>query len=334
MKPILFVINKFSFNTFLLLTVASVITAWGIFIYFRKKVVSVKNLRNLIFQYLIFFIVILGLLYKFGPFPVRTYGVAVASAFLASIFIARYMSQKSNINPDYILDLGVYVLIGVIIGARLFYIIFYDWSYFMANPLKMFAVWEGGLVFYGGFFGGIVAGYYFVVKKKLNVLKMADIIGVALPLGLFFGRWGCFGYGCCFGKVAPQNFPFAIRFPAKNPLTGYTPAFEKHLHEGLVTLSDKFSLPVYPTQLISSLNGLLIFLFLFWLYKKKKFDGQIAALSVILYSITRFLIELLRVEPKFLGISVSQWISVFTFAFGIWLYKYSVKIKNYDTKRK
>ncbi len=331
MKPILFVIDKFSFETLLLLIGSSILAAGIIFFFFRKRAKSVKVLKNIIIEYLLFVIVLLILLYKFGPFPVRTYGVAIATAFLAAIFIARYLAKKSGVNPDYILDLGMYVLIGVIIGARLFYIIFYDWSYYMAHPLKMFAIWEGGLVFYGGFFGGIAAGYYFLKKKKLAVLKIADMVGVALPLGLFFGRWGCFGYGCCYGKIAPKNFPFAIRFPAKNPMTGYTPAFEEHLHEGLLTLSDKFSLPVYPTQLISSLNGLLIFTFLFFMYKRKKFEGQIAALSVMLYSVGRFLIEFLRVEPKFLNLSISQWIAIFTFGFGIWLYKYAKKLNAYGT---
>ncbi len=326
MRPILFIIPEYSFQTFIFISFINTLFFMILFFLCRKRAKSVKELKNILIQYLIFVELILFLLYKFGPFPVRTYGVAVASAFLASILVARSLAKKININPDYILDLGVYVLVGVVIGARLFYVIFYDWSYYMAHPFKIIAVWEGGLVFYGGFIGGIITGYYYVKKKKIDIFKIADIIGVALPLGIFFGRWGCFGYGCCFGKIAPENFKFAIRFPAKNPLTGYTPAFERHLHEGLVTLSDKFSLPVYPTQLISSLNGLILFFILYLLYKHKKFDGEIASLSIIFYSVTRFLIEFLRVEPKWLGISVSQWISIFTFIFGIWLFQYSKKL--------
>ncbi|MBU1076011.1 MAG: prolipoprotein diacylglyceryl transferase, partial [Spirochaetes bacterium] len=172
----------------------------------------------------------------------------------------------------------------------------------------------------------IGAGFYFVKKRGLPLLKMSDIVGVTIPLGLFFGRLGCLGYGCCYGNVCPEGFPLKIRFPAiGNKLIGYTPAFEKHLLEGLVTSADKHSAYIYPTQIISSINGLILFFILYILFRKKKFDGQIAGLSLMLYAVSRFLIELLRVEPHFLGLSVSQWIGVGMFAFGAAIYAYAKK---------
>lgn len=327
MIPLLFIIPRFSIQVFCLLIFFGLLLFAGIFFYFKKSVSSIKQLKNDLTGYFVFYLVILTLLFFFGPFPVRTYGVAVALGFLSAIMAARRLCLKSSINPDIIFDLAVYILIGVIVGCRLFYVVFYEWNYFINNPLKILAVWEGGLVFYGGLVGGISAGLYYVKKNNLNILKMADIIGVTIPLGLFFGRLGCLGYGCCFGNVCPQSFPFKIRFPAiGHKLIGYTPAFEKHLLNGIVTSADKFSAYVYPTQILSSLNGLVLFIILYILFQKKKFDGKIAGLTLIFYSITRFLIEFLRVEPQFIGLSVSQWIGIGIFIFGILLLKYAKKV--------
>lgn len=331
MKPVLFFLPKFSSSMLGGLILLIVIISILIYLIFRKKVPSPKKILNSIITYSIAGIILLFLIYKFAPIPIRTYGVAVASGFLFAIYAAVRLAKKDGIKSEYIIDIGVWALVGTVIGARLFYFIFYDFEYLAQNPLKFFAVWEGGMVFYGGLIGAIIAGYIYVNKKKLNVLKISDIIGVALPLGIFFGRWGCFGYGCCFGKPAPSWFPFAIRFPAKH-YYGLTPAFEDQLLHGLVKNSDKFTLPVYPTQLISSINGLLLFLILYWLYKHKKFDGQIASLSIIFYAITRSLIEFMRVNPEFLGLTVSQWVGVFMAAFGLWLYKYSRKNLKNDAK--
>lgn len=329
MIPILFVIPKFSLLIFIILIILEFLVFSLLFLILRKRYNSVKQLKSDLLGYFLFIFIILLLLYLFGPFPIRTYGVAVAIGFLSAVAIASYLSKKENINPSIIFDLGIYVLVGTIIGARIFYIIFYDWSYFMANPLKLFAIWEGGLVFYGGLVGGIIGGLYFVKKMGLNVLKLADVSAVGIPLGLFWGRLGCLGYGCCYGAVAPKWFPWKIHFPAMgNPITGYTPAFESHVHNGLIQATEKFSLYVYPTQIISSLNGLLLFFILFLVYKHKKFDGQIGALFLILYAFTRFLIEFLRVEPHWLGISTSQWIGLIIFLCGLLLYRYSKRIVN------
>lgn len=325
MLPILFIIPKFSSAILIKLLGFEVIFFTLLFFLFRKKANSVINLKNDLLNYLFFFLIITTLLYFFGPFPIRTYGVAVAFGFVSAILIARFLCKKNNLDPDIIVNLSIYILIGVLLGARIFFVIFYDWNYFITNPLKFFAFWEGGLVFYGGLVGGIVSGYYYLKKHKLNIMAYSDIIGVCTFIGIFFGRLGCLSYGCCFGKVA-EGFPLAIKFPAiGNKLTGMTPAFENHLHQGFVTTADCFSLPVYPTQIISSLDGLILFIIFLFLYKKRKFTGQITGLTLIFYAIARSLEELLRIEPKFLYLSISQWISIFIFALGIYIYKISQK---------
>ncbi|MBU1075927.1 MAG: prolipoprotein diacylglyceryl transferase, partial [Spirochaetes bacterium] len=150
MIPILLVIPKFSFVTFILLALLVSFLFVLIFFLFRKRTPSVKVFKNDLTGYYFFTMVIVTLLFFFAPFPVRTYGVAVALGFLSAILVSRKLCKRSDINPDVVFDLAVYVLVGTILGARLFYVIFYEWSYFLSNPLSIFKVWEGGLVFYGG----------------------------------------------------------------------------------------------------------------------------------------------------------------------------------------
>jgi len=315
MRQVLFTIPKFEFSIYIILILIEILILAIIYFLFKKK--------KEILSYLLFFILITTGIYIFAPVPIRTYGVCVGLGFLLAVYVAIILAKKNKIEPgresQIITDLSFYVLIGIIIGARLFYFLFYDIEYFLTNPLKFFAVWEGGMVFYGGLIGGIITGFIFLKKKRVNILKIADIIGVVLHLGMFIGRWGCFGYGCCFGKVCSQNFPFKVRFPAKG-YYGFTPAFEEQLSKGLVSENDKFSLPVYPTQLFESIGCLIIFFILLYLYKRKKFDGQIAAFSIIFYAVLRFIIEFFRVNPSFLGLTVSQWISLGLIIFGAFIY--------------
>lgn len=328
MIPILFIIPKFSAITLIILFSITTLLFGFLFLLLRKGAVSVNQLKKDLTGYYIFIIIILALLYFFGPFPIKTYGVAVAVGFFTAILVGRRLCIRENINPVVMFDIFIYIFIGVIIGSRVFYIIFYDWNNFLHNPLTLFAFWEGGLMFYGGLIGGTIGGVYYIKKKRLNLLKIIDIIGVILPLGIFFGRLGCLGYGCCFGKIAPASFPYKIKFPAfGRNLTTYTPAFEEHIQKGLVTVHDKFSLPVYPSQIIDSLTGLLLFILLWFMYKKKKFNGQIAALFLIFYAVTRFLSEFLRVEPSFIGLTVSQWIGIFIFILGLLLFRYAKKYR-------
>ncbi|MDD5066949.1 MAG: prolipoprotein diacylglyceryl transferase [bacterium] len=326
MRPVLFLIPKFSLTVYLVLLGAEFLLFSMLFFLLRKRYDEVKKLKSDLAGYFIFFLVIITLLFFFGPFPVRTYGVAVAIGFLFAIMVASRLAGKINVSSSPIFDMGIYILAGVIAGSRIFYVIFYDWSYFIENPLRLFAIWEGGLVFYGGLLGGILCGVYYIRKAGLDILKIADVVGVALGVGYFFGRLGCLGYGCCYGKTAPDSFPFRIHFPAiGSPLTGYTPAFADHLEQGLVTVHSGHSLFVYPVQIMESLSGLFLFLLLLFLYQKRKFNGQIAAFFLLFYSVLRFAIEFLRTEPVFLGITTSQWIGVLVFLSGLFLYKWARK---------
>ncbi len=229
------------------------------------------------------------ILFKIGPFTVYAYGTLVALGFLTAIYIAKKNAIKENISPDKILDLGFIILISGIIGARLFYVIteIKDYIY---NPLDIFKVWEGGLVYYGGFIAGFIAALWYLKKNKLPVWVIADIVAAPIAIGQTYGRIGCFLNGCCYGKYS-KNFGVIFH-----------------------SLQDNF--PRIPTQLLEAILTFTIFiiLVLFKKYKKLKFAGQIFWIYVLLYSGGRFILEFLRDDDRgpilFSIFSVSQFISI------------------------
>ncbi|MBU1912968.1 MAG: prolipoprotein diacylglyceryl transferase [Candidatus Omnitrophica bacterium] len=136
---------------------------------------------------------------KIGHFTVYSYGMMVAIAFLFGIFIAKYEAVRKKINPDLVYDLGFYLLIGSIIGARAYYIFFFDLKSFLENPLFMFKIWQGGLSIHGGIFAGIITGLVFSRIRKISFWVLADLISPSIILGQAIGRIGCFLNGCCGG---------------------------------------------------------------------------------------------------------------------------------------
>ena len=145
--------------------------------------------------------------------------------------------------------------------------------------MRILKLWEGGLVFYGGFLGALLAGFVYCRLQKLNYWEIGDLLMPSVMLGLVFGRIGCTLAGCCFGKACGPHFALGITF--NNPLG----------------LGIKHT-PLYPTQVISAINAFVIFLIL-WLYRKRKtFHGELVAICLIVYGITRSLIEVLREDPR------------------------------------
>ena len=136
---------------------------------------------------------------KIGPFTIYSYGIMVAIAFLFGIFIARREAVRKNIKPDLVYDLGFYLLIGSIIGARIYYILFFGLKDFLAEPASIFKVWQGGLAIHGGIFGGIITGIIFSNARKISFWALADLIAPSIILGQAIGRIGCYLNGCCYG---------------------------------------------------------------------------------------------------------------------------------------
>jgi phosphatidylglycerol---prolipoprotein diacylglyceryl transferase len=226
------------------------------------------------------------ILFKFGNIAIYTYGLMMALAFFVGISLARKEAERVGQDPEQILDLSFYILIAAVIGSRLFYV-FTDPKNFIADPVEIFRIWNGGLVFYGGFILAVVVGMIYVKKTGMVLWQTADVMAPGLAVGQAIGRIGCFFAGCCYGKVC--DMPWAIVF--RNP--------DSLAPQGI---------PLHPTQLYSFLSDFSIFVVL-WLFRKKtQFRGQLFWAYVLLYGITRFMIENYRGD--FRGETYYQFFSV------------------------
>ncbi|MFH2045557.1 MAG: prolipoprotein diacylglyceryl transferase [Pseudomonadota bacterium] len=232
------------------------------------------------------------ILLKIGPLSIYTYGFFIALGFLAGIYFAVKEAKRLGENPDMIMDLCFYILVSAIIGSRLFYIATNP-RLFLENPVEIFKVWNGGLVFYGGFIAAFITGIIYFKIKKIPVMKTTDILAPSIALAHFFGRIGCFFAGCCYGKYC--ELPWAVTF--NNP-------------DSLAPIGT----PLHPTQLYSALNNLIIFLFLLFIRRHKKFNGQVFWIYVLVYGITRSIIEVFRADFRgdfvFGILSVSQVVGI------------------------
>ena len=198
----------------------------------------------------------------------------MALAFLAGLWTATRRARLTNISSDVIADVTLWLMAGSIIGARFVYVTTYWRQEFASQPFsEVFMIQHGGLVYYGGLIGAIVAGTGYLVWKKLLVWQTADILAPSIALGSVFGRIGCLLNGCCYGRAC--DLPWAISFPADNPLN--PPTF-----------------PVHPTEIYDALLNLTLYVFLAWLFRRRKFDGQIFAAYLMIYAVFRSFAEYFR----------------------------------------
>lgn len=237
-----------------------------------------------------------------GPLPIRMYGLMIGIGFLLGMYLASNRAKKERVNPDRVLDMGIYLLLAAIVGSRVAYVLT-SMHEFSGNPLDVFAVWKGGLVFYGGLLAAVPTGIWYVKKHKLSVWKIADIMAPYIALGHGFGRLGCFFAGCCYG--AECNGPLGITFTDPRSLA-------------------PLGVPLYPTQLFESGGEFLIFAALLFSRRYKKFDGQIFWLYPLLYAILRSVIEMYRGDAArglYFGdvVSTSQLISIVMFVASLFM---------------
>ena len=237
--------------------------------------------------------------FQLGPLTIHWYGILIAIAFLAGVWTAGRRGLRYGLDPQRLSDLAMWLLVGGLIGARALHVISYWDAEFKDRPLlEIFKIQNGGLIFYGGFIGAAVAGTIFARWKKLPWLKTADALAPSIALGSVFGRIGCLMTGCCYGTKC--DLPWAIHFP------------EGHETHGL---------PVHPTQLYDSFANLLLYLSLAWLYRRKKFDGQVFAVFLIGYALLRSTVEIFRGDYQageiHAGLTPAQIVSVAIVAVGI-----------------
>ena len=213
------------------------------------------------------------ILVDLGPIRLSWYGLMYVFGFFISYLLVRYQMRRKEfgISKQEVENLYFYLILGLMVGARLGYVLFYDLKMYLADPLEIFAIWHGGMSFHGGLIGVLLVGILFSWKNKKSFRRMADLIIVTVPIGLGLGRIGNFINGELYGRVA--QIPWGMIFPKGGPL------------------------PRHPSQLYeSALEGGLLFLIL-WLIKDKKIpSGGLLALFLSLYGTFRFFIEFFR-EP-------------------------------------
>ncbi len=255
---------------------------------------------------------------RIGPVALRWYGLMYAVGFASSYVLVKYQLKKIRQGsltggkakgrisatkeiPDEFLDaIYTYLIIGLILGARLGYILFYDLANYVKNPFEMIAVWHGGMSFHGGMIGSLVAGYLCCRKYRVDFWQAADLIIVTAPIGLGLGRLGNFINGELFGRVT--NVPWAMVFPEGGPL------------------------PRHPSQLYEfALEGVLLFTLLWLLKNRKHVPGAMTAAFLILYGLFRIIAEFFRQPDVQLGFiigpfTMGQILSALTMLGGIVLY--------------
>lgn len=243
-------------------------------------------------------------LVRIHDFPIHSYGVLIALGFLLAVWFAKAEARRLRLPPEKIVDLGFWALLVGMAGSRALFVVT-QLSYFSEHPWEMFHIWEGGLVFYGGFLACGPFFYWFCRKNKMSMATVLDLGAVCLPLAHAFGRIGCFSAGCCYGK--PTGMPWGVAFDSP-----------------LVDVSVR-GIPVHPTQLYEALSLLVLFFILRRQRLHKKFNGEIAILYCVGYAAIRFVIEFFRgdlvrgfVIPDV--ISTSQFIAILVFAAGATFY--------------
>lgn len=305
----------------------------------------------------------------FTELTIKSYGFMVVMGFLAALYVVRRLTARLGHNPEYVTNVAIYSLITGIIGARIFYVVHY-WDSFKDSPIEVFFVWKGGLELLGGVISAILMIIIYLLVQKLPIRRYLDILAIGLMIALAFGRVGCLLNGCCHGKPCSQ--PWAITFPyasiayasqiyadpARNraepyfilPDEFYRNYFDKDGQIRRLLLDDQHlifeqrnklrmmkmyrSLPVHPTQIYSSIKGLLIalVLYLFWKRGLKAREGMIpcrsiykagttSALMLILYGPARFAIEYFRDgNPYEIGhLTISQIMGEGLFGLGLLL---------------
>ncbi len=259
---------------------------------------------------------------RLGPLELRWYGLMYILAFASAWILGRYRISKyanknkifkpwSNTNFDDLLTLG---MLGVIIGGRLGFVLFYDLASYIRNPLEILSIWNGGMSFHGGLLGVLIAMWFYARRNGRHFLEITDFISPLIPLGLFFGRIGNFINGELWGNVS--NVPWAMVFPYAGPL------------------------PRHPSQLYEALlEGLVLFIVIWAYAAKPRALGKISGIFAIGYGLARFMVEFVRTPDAHLGYVAFNWmtmgqiLSLPLMLVGLWLFLRKIPITKPLKKR-
>jgi phosphatidylglycerol:prolipoprotein diacylglycerol transferase len=241
---------------------------------------------------------------------VHSYGVFILCACASALAMAVWRTRREKVESDAVYELATWLFLGGVIGARLFFFIQHPEAFHQIGDL--FRTWEGGNVFYGCIIGGLTGSILYWFRRPFPFSRMCDAAAPAVAIGAAVGRIGCFLNGCCHGSVCDR--PWAVRFPAGSH------AWVRQFNAGLIRAGDPISLPVHPTQLYSAAAAVIVLgLLLVYARRQSRRPGEVMALLMILYPMTRWPIEAIRSdEPSvFLGMSWSQNISVLLLLAGL-----------------
>lgn len=237
-----------------------------------------------------------------GPLQIHWYGLMYLLGFATGLLLGRYRASRpgSGWNPDEIMDVLFYIAMGVIIGGRLGYVVFYNLSFYIQHPLSVIAIWDGGMSFHGGLIGVTVGMWLYGRKTGRGLFQMADFMSPLVPTALFFGRIGNFVNQELWGRVT--DVPWAVLFQT-------APGGPRH-----------------PSQLYEAgLEGLLLFVIVWCYSAKPRAPGRVAGLFLAGYGLFRFLVEFVREPDAHLGpvlldwVSMGQLLSLPMFLFGMYL---------------
>jgi phosphatidylglycerol:prolipoprotein diacylglycerol transferase len=230
---------------------------------------------------------------RIGPLAIHWYGLMYVCAFLQFVWLGRrHLARRPDLRIDPLLvdDLMFWGVLGVVLGGRLGYVLFYKPLEFLADPLSIVAVWQGGMSFHGGFLGVLAAMARLAQRRGLRWLEITDFIAPLVPLGLALGRIGNFINGELWGR--PADVPWAMVFPLVD------------------------AVPRHPSQLYQAgLEGVALFVLLWWFAQRRRPVGQVSALFLLGYGTARFAVEFFREPDAFLGLlglglSMGQWLCV------------------------
>lgn len=242
-----------------------------------------------------------NVLVKLGPITIYWYSVFILTAFILGFFLASKEFKRQNLPLSFLNDYFFYLVPIVIVGARIYYVLF-EWEYYSSHLLDIFKVWNGGLAIHGGVFAGIIFTIYYTKKHKIDSLKLLDIAAPCLILGQAIGRWG--------------NF---FNQEAYGPATSLSNLMDLHLPQFVVDgmlIDGTYYHPTFFYESVACFLGFIIMIIV-RRYRRLKV-GQISALYFIIYGITRFFIEALRQDSLMLGnIKVAQLVSIILVIVGV-----------------
>lgn len=248
--------------------------------------------------------------FSIGPLSVRWYGLMYLIGFAVFLILGRLRARQSwrGISPQQLEDLLFYGVVGVIVGGRLGFCLFYQPEWFLTHPLDIFKLWQGGMSAHGGILGSIAAMFFFCWRTGKSFLGVADFVAPLVPPGLMAGRIGNFINGELWGRAADPSLPWAMIFENSGTMIARHPS---QLYEAL-------------------LEGVLLFLVV-WIYSMKpRARGTTGALFCMGYGVVRFIVEFFREPDSFLGLGLfglsrGQWLSIPVFLVGLAIFAYCTK---------